>query len=257
MTIRPAFEIPVDDPRTAAEAASFADRLEVCRDLEAEGLTPTPEFLAEIVNASRSRGRRPEIAVVFQELPPPIDRRQVTPADFAARPEDLERLADLAPAFAEAGAGSIVLGFASPDGLPDEDAVAAAVGIARGCGMDIAFHRAFDLAPDPAAAASRLVRLGVVRTLSAGAPGYDAGVASIEARVERLAVAAAAVAPSDLAIVPCGGVRASNAAAFARATPHVHASCRHRPSTFELGVFDEEEAGRLRAIVHPDGPPPG
>ncbi len=245
----------MDDPRTAALAASFADRLEVCRDLEAEGLTPTPEFLAEIVEASRTRGRRPEIAVVFQELPPPENRRQVTPADFAARPEDLDRLAELAPAFAEAGAGSIVLGFASPDGAPDEDAVAAAVGIARGSGLDIAFHRAFDLAPDPATAASRLAALGVVRTLSAGAPGYDAGVASIEDRVRWLAESVSAVDTSVFAVVPCGGVRSSNAAEFARATPHVHASCRLRPTAFELGAFDETEASRLASVVHPDEPP--
>lgn len=250
MTNRPVFEIPVDDPQTAALAASFADRLEVCRDLEAEGLTPTPGFLAEIVEASRTGGRRPEIAVVFQELPPPENRREVTPADFAARPADLERLAELAPAFAEAGAGSIVLGFASPDGLPDEDAVASAVGIARGSGLDIAFHRAFDLAPDPAEAASRLANLGVVRTLSAGAPGYDAGVASIEDRVRRLAESVSAVDASLFAVVPCGGVRSSNAAQFARATPHVHASCRHRPTAFELGAFDETEARRLASVVH-------
>lgn len=257
MTTRPIFEIPVDDPRTAAQASLHADRLEVCRDLEAEGLTPSPEFLAEIVEASRSHGRRPDIAVVFQELPPPEDRRQVTPGDFAARPGDLERLADLAPAFAKAGAGSIVLGFADADGLPDRTAVEAAVDIARAAGLEIAFHRAFDLAPDPALAAARLVELGVVRTLSAGAPGYDAGVASIEDRVAHLARAAAAVDESTFAIVPCGGVRAANAAMFARATPHVHASCRRRPSTFELGGFDDEEAAMLASIVHPGARPAG
>lgn len=251
MTPSPVFEIPVDDVDTARAAAAHADRLEVCRDLESEGLTPTPAHVAAIVEASRADGRRPSIAVVFQELPPPPDRREVGPEDFAARPEDLERLASLAPAFAEAGAGSIVLGFADGDGMPDETATAAAVEIARDHGLEIAFHRAFDLATDPADAARRLVALGVVRTLSAGAPGYDASVAPLDARVERLAVAAAAVDSARFAIVPCGGVRSSNATAFARATPHVHASCRRRPSAFELGVFDAEEAAALRGLVHP------
>ena len=172
----PVLEIPVDDPATARAAASHADRLEVCRDLEAEGLTPSPEFLAEIVAASREEGYRPEIAVVFQELPPPEDRRIVGPADFRARPEDLRRLSELAPAFAAAGAGSVVLGFADEDGLPDEVAVAEAVRIVAEHGMQLAFHRAFDLADDPAEAARRLEALGVDRTLAAGSSGYDASV---------------------------------------------------------------------------------
>lgn len=246
----PVLEIPVDDPATARAAASHADRLEVCRDLEAEGLTPSPEFLAEIVAASREEGHRPEIAVVFQELPPPEDRRIVGPADFRARPEDLRRLAELAPAFAAAGAGSVVLGFADEDGLPDEVAVAEAVRIVARHGMQLAFHRAFDLADDPAEAARRLESLGVDRTLAAGSSGYDASVATIDQRVERLAAAATAIDPGRFAIVPCGGVRSSNLASFLAVTPHAHASCRIRPTAFELGRFDGDEAARLRGLVH-------
>ncbi len=251
MSIAPVFEIPVDDPLTARAAARYADRLEVCRDLEAEGLTPDPDHLARVVENARQDGESPQIAVVFQELPPPEDRRAVGPADFAVGAGDLARLADLAPAFAEAGAGSIVLGFVDDDGLPDRETIRSAVEIARDSGLEIAFHRAFDLAPDPADAARILAELGVVRTLAAGASGYDASVAEVATRVERLAVAAAAVDPARFAIVPCGGVRSTNAADFARATPHVHASCRRRPSAFELGVFDHDEAAALRRILHP------
>ena len=247
----PAFEIPVDDPQTARLAAVHADRLEVCRDLEAEGLTPTPGFLAEIVEASRLDGHRPEIAVVFQELPPPEDRTQVGPSDFQARSSDLDRLAELAPRFAEAGAGSIVLGFVDDSGLPDRESVGEAVRIGAACGLSIAFHRAFDLAADPAEAARRLAELGVDRTLAAGSSGYDASLSTLEDRVSRLRSAAEAVPDDVLAIVPCGGVRSSNADRFLAVTPHVHASCRIRPTTFELGVFDADEAIRLRAAVHP------
>ena len=251
MTSPPVFEIPVDDPHTARLAAVHADRLEICRDLEAEGLTPTPAFLGEIVEASRVDGRRPEIAVVFQELPPPEDRRAVTPADFAARPRDLERLEALAPGFAAAGASSIVLGFLDESGHPDLEAVSAAVGIAGRHGLGIAFHRAFDLAEDPGLAVTRLIELGVDRTLAAGSAGYDASLATLEDRLARLAVAAEAVGAHDLSIVPCGGVRSTNLQRFAEVTPHVHASCRRRPSAFELGVFDEDEAAALRRFVHP------
>ena len=248
----PVLEIPVDDPETARLAAAHADRLEVCRDLEAEGLTPTPAFLSEIVAASRRDGHRPEIAVVFQELPPPEDRRVVGPEDFSARPGDLERLAELAPAFAAAGAGSIVLGFVDETGLPDRAAMGEAVRIAASHGLRIAFHRAFDLAEDPAEAIRRLVELGVDRTLAAGSSGYDASLATVEDRASRLALAAAAVVDDAVAIVPCGGVRSANVGTFLAVTPHAHASCRIRPTAFELGVFDREEAARLRALVHPE-----
>ena len=251
MTHQAAFEIPVDDPNTARLAAVHADRLEVCRDLEAEGLTPSPTFLAEIVAASRSDGHRPAIAAVFQELPPPEDRRTVTPADFAARPEDLARLESLAAPFAAAGADSIVLGFVDESGYPDVEAVSRAVAIAGRHGMKIAFHRAFDLAEDPGLAVTRLIELGVDRTLAAGSSGYDASLASIEDRVARLTIAREAIGNHDFAIVPCGGVRSTNAVHFASATPHVHASCRRRPSAFELGVFDVDEAAALRGCVHP------
>jgi len=250
MATTPVFEIPVDDPATARAAARFADRLEVCRDLEAEGLTPDPDHLARIVEHARMDGRSPDIAVVFQELPPPEDRRSVGPSDFAVGVRDLDRLAELVPAYAAVGAGSVVLGFVDADGLPDAEAVGRAVEIAGAHGLEIAFHRAFDLAADPAEAARRLVELGVVRTLAAGASGYDASVASVEDRVARLAIAARAVDPARFAIVPCGGVRSTNAARFAAATPHVHASCRRRPSAFELGGFDDVEAEALRRAVH-------
>ena len=252
MTRIPVLEIPVDDPETARIAAAHADRLEVCRDLEAEGLTPTPEFLAGIIEASRVDGRRPEIAVVFQEIPPPDDRRVVGPSDFAGRPRDLERLEALAPAFAEAGAGSIVLGFVDDFGYPDVESVSAAVSIVERHGMRIAFHRAFDLAADPVRAVERLIELGVDRTLAAGSSGYDASSATMEDRVARIGIAAEAIGDREFAIVPCGGVRSTNAAQFAVVTPHVHASCRRRPSAFELGGFDEEEAAALRRCVHPD-----
>ncbi len=246
MSTTPVFEIPVDDPLTARAAARFADRLEVCRDLEAEGLTPDPEHVARIIESSRSDGRTPHIAVVFQELPPPEDRRAVGPADFAVGTRDLDRLAELVPAYAAVGAGSIVLGYVDASGEPDLETVRQAVEIVRASGLELAFHRAFDLASDPAAAARRLAELGVVRTLAAGCSGYDASVASLEDRVARLAIAAEAVDPARFAVVPCGGVRSTNTEIFARATPHVHASCRRRPSPFELGVFDEEEAEALR-----------
>ncbi len=250
MTITPVFEIPVDDPITARQAAVHADRLEVCRDLESEGLTPDPDHVARIIEHARMDGHAPHIAVVFQELPPPEDRRVVGPADFSAGPRDLERLSELAPAYAAIGAGSIVLGFVDADGLPDADAVRGAVEIGRRHGLEIAFHRAFDLAEDVAEAARRLVDLGVVRTLAAGASGYDASVASLDDRIARLSIAAGAVDPGRFAVVPCGGVRSTNATMFARATPHVHASCRRRPSAFELGGFDDEEATALRHAVH-------
>lgn len=254
MVAPPVFEIPVDDPGTARLAAVHADRLEVCRDLQSEGLTPSPELVREVFEHSRIAGRSPAISVLFQEIPPPKGRTLVTPADFAARPQDLACLARLAPEFARVGADSIVVGFVDAAGLPDVRAVGTAVEIAAEHGLEIAFHRAFDLADDPAEAARLLVDLGVARTLAAGVPGYALDGVSIHQRVERLGIAASAVSADGIGIVPCGGIRSGNAMDFRRITPHIHASCRRGARDARSGEFDDREAATLRTVVHRDRP---
>ena len=244
-------EIPVDDPATAIMAAVHADRLEVCRDLVREGLTPSPDLVARIRDQITTLADPPELVVLFQESSPPIDRSKTGIEIFQgsdARLIDLERLA---PRFAEAGASGLVIGFLDDQGRIDQAMCRAAVEINRAAGLETAFHRAFDFAPDRIDAIRQLSELGIRRTLSAGSRGFEVDRVSLEDRLAALADAASAGRATSPAVevVPCGGGRCDHAARFLQAAGHLHASCLVAAETTGPRCFSLEEARGLRERV--------
>jgi copper homeostasis protein len=245
-------EIPIDDPRIAVRAAGIATRLEICRALDQDGLTPSVEVVSSIRRSIEAAGiRPPDLAVLFQETAPPPDRRRCGSEVFRLDVEGRRRLRDLAPRYAAEGVSAIVIGLLDEDGEIDFEACAGLVAHHREHGLDTAFHRAFDFTPDPKASLERLSRAGVVRTLSAGAPGLDPAGHSDAARCARLGELAAFGRRLDppVDIIPCGGIRAHNGEHFLAVTGHLHASCR---VAFDDGGgvgFDETEATRLREMV--------
>lgn len=246
------FEIPIDEPRTALQAAGFATRLEICRALDRDGMTPPVALVERIRLAIDAAGvQPPSLAVLFQEVAPPADRRRCGPEVFRVDPEGRRRLRDLAPSYAAAGVSAIVIGVLDEDGEVDSDVCAEMVEHHRTHGLQTAFHRAFDFTPDPEASLVRLSRAGVVRTLSAGVPGLDPTGHSDANRCARLQALAAFGRRLDppVEIVPCGGVRARNGAGFLAATGHLHASCRAASNDGNGMRFDPTEAERLRAMV--------
>jgi len=61
-------EIPVEDMESAIAAAGYADRLEICRDLARDGLTPSPEMVEQVRQHVADLCDPPELAVLFQEI---------------------------------------------------------------------------------------------------------------------------------------------------------------------------------------------
>ena len=245
-------EIPIDDPRVAVRAARFANRLEICRALDQDGLTPSVEAVANIRRSIEAAGVfLPGLAVLFQETSPPPDRRRCGAEVFRVDSAGHRRLHDLVPGYAAHGVSTIVIGFLDEDHEIDLDHCVRAVANHREHGLETAFHRAFDFTPDPEASLVTLSQAGVVRTLSAGAPGLDPGGHSDASRCERLGMLAAIGRRLDppVEVVPCGGVRAHNGAGFLAATGHLHASCRVASNDDDDGVFDEVEAERLRGMI--------
>ncbi|MAH66770.1 MAG: hypothetical protein CMJ27_10355 [Phycisphaerae bacterium] len=245
-------EIPIDDPRTAVRAARSAHRLEICRALDQDGLTPSVEAVVNIRRTIEAAGvSLPDLAVLFQETAPPPDRRRCGSEVFRVDSEGRRRLHDLVPDYATHGVSTIVIGFLDEAEEVDFDHCTDAVANHRAHGLETAFHRAFDFTPDPEAALVALSQAGVVRTLSAGAPGLDAGGHSDASRCERLGTLAAFGRRLDppVEVVPCGGIRARNGAGFLAATGHLHASCRVASNDNGGGVFDEAEAERLRGMI--------
>ncbi|TJZ52878.1 copper homeostasis protein CutC [Streptomyces piniterrae] len=162
MSKRALLEVIALGPEDAVAAqAGGADRLELVTDMAADGLTPS----------------RATFAAVRAAVDIPL-RVMLRAADgFAAG--DVAALCEDAAALRAEGADEFVLGFLTPDGRPDLDAVRALAEVIEGCRWT--FHRAIDRAADRAALRKELAGLAVPAGVGgpAGFPGVAAGLDTI------------------------------------------------------------------------------
>lgn len=139
-----------------------ADRVEVCADIEEDGLTPPAELVAAIKDA---------VSI-------PV-RAMLRPADlFTLAVEERGRLVEEASALAAAGADGFVVGYLDAAGDPDLETMAA---VAAGFGgLPWTYHRAIDHSRDAVAtleAIAALTALGCDTVLAGGSPqGVEAGL---------------------------------------------------------------------------------
>lgn len=249
-------EIPLDDPRDVMTASRHADRIEICRALDREGLTPSSELVASIRAAVEETGRDgseggrmpPDLVVLHQQTPPRSTGVESDHSIFVPRSEEITSLVLDLPRFAESGATAVVIGFLRPDGMLDQRSIERVVSAAGTVGMSVAFHRAFDLVADPAQAVRSLRDLGVRRTLASGVPGFDSSVIDFNRRRSRLQAALEA-GGDELEVVFCGGVRADLLDRMGLPFPSVHASCRGDADASGRRVFDPSIARALRAAI--------
>jgi copper homeostasis protein CutC len=233
-------EIPVDEAGAAMLAARWATRLELCDDLPSEGWSPRWELVERIAAETGVHVVamiRPRIAGAIAEL---------VPAAFATTPALLDASLREIDFAARAGARSVAVSLLTPAAEVDREACALLVAAARERGMEAAFLRTFDLLADRERGMQDITELGFVRVVTAGVRGWDASVLSVDERVavlcrdaEHAVRFARACGRPPVEVVPGGGVRASNAAQFMRASPHLHASCRRN------GIIDAAEIEAL------------
>ncbi|MDA1263872.1 MAG: copper homeostasis protein CutC [Planctomycetota bacterium] len=199
----------------AAEAAG-ADRLELCAGLAVGGLTPGPGLIAATLEAVR-------IPVVVLCRP----RR----GDFLYGDGERRALAADVDAARRAGASGVALGVLTPQGTIDRPQTSDLIG--RAGGMQVCFHRAFDLVRDQDEALEALVELGVQRILTSG------GEPDVVQGLDRLAHLNARAA-GRITILPGGGVTEHNARALVDTTRvvelHLSAGC-----TVESGMLHRRE----------------
>jgi copper homeostasis protein len=236
----PTLEVPVDQPAAAVIAAPRVSRLELCDDLASEGWSPKWEVVERVVKDTGVHVVamiRPRIAGAVAEL---------VPAAFATTPALLEASLREVDRAARAGAQSVAVSLLTPAAEVDREACALLVAAARERGMEAAFLRTFDLLADRERGMQDITELGFVRVVTAGVRGWDASVLSVDERVavlcrdaEHAVRFARACGRPPVEVVPGGGVRASNAAQFMRASPHLHASCRRN------GIIDAAEIDAL------------
>lgn len=201
--MRVLIEAAVETPADAdAATAGGADRLEVCAALDLGGLTPSLGAVREVRAAS-------PLPLVLMLRPRPSDFVYAA-AEVRAMLHDLDTLAAVGPA-------GFVFGVLNPDGTLNEAACRSLV--AAAAGVPCVIHRAFDRAPDAAAALETAVALGFRRILTSGGRSTAVKGALAIARLVELAA-------GRIEILPCGKVRAAAAAEVIRTTgcDQLHAS---------------------------------
>jgi copper homeostasis protein len=219
-------EVCVESARAAALAeAGGADRIELCRDLAAEGLTPGTELVRETRDACR--------LPVFGMVRP-------RPGDFRADEGELARMEREVDRLVGEGLDGLVLGLLDRKGRIDAPSIERLV--TRAGPLPVTFHRAFDRVPDPRAALETLVGLGVARVLTSGrAPTALEGVELLAELVER--------AGGRIVVMPGGNVRAGNAAELVGRTGarELHSSVGGEAGISADGVRALKAAGSLQA----------
>ena len=205
-------EICVDSFASAVAAqAGGADRVELCAALSEGGLTPS---------AGMIRAVRKALTIGVQVMIRPRG------GDFVYSDDEVAIMReDIAVAKACGGDG-IVLGLLTPEQTIDSARTRALVELARP--MQVTFHRAIDLTPDPVMALEAVIATGVDRVLSSGGSATAIlGASSLRAMVERAAGA--------IEIMVGGGVRPENLRAIQEATGassfHSGMSRRHEDSS--------------------------
>jgi copper homeostasis protein len=178
----------VADAVTAIDAG--ADRIELCRAPDADGLTPSD---ADLFAAAALLPRVPVHPIIRPR------------AAFEVTPGDLDQMCRSIAQVAELGFPGAVVGMLVGD-APDWSALREVVACAPG--LALTFHRAFDLVGDQRRALTGLADLGFSRVLTSGRPGRAVD------NLASLASLAEDAADAGVVLMAGGGVASSNAAAF-------------------------------------------
>lgn len=138
----------------ASAAAAFrggADRLELCANLAIGGTTPSRALFQQV---------RRDCDIRINVLIRPRF------GDFLYSEEELEEMQEELKAFRDLGADGVVIGCLTPEGDLDFESMKRLMDCAEG--MEVTFHRAFDLTRDPFAALEDAIRLGCRTILTSG-----------------------------------------------------------------------------------------
>jgi len=188
-------EICIDsvDGAIAADEAG-ANRVELCANLLEGGTTPSLGLM--------------ETTIARTKLPVQVMIRP-RGGDFLYSDIEVEMmLRDIAAAKA-ARAGGVVFGCLSADGRIDAKLTERLITASRP--LSVTFHRAFDVARDPAEALQTLIGLGIDRLLTSGQePSVLEGAPLIRRLIE--------LAAGRIIVMPGGGITARNVARIVQET---------------------------------------
>lgn len=225
--------------RQSAEAAKSggAQRVELCRDLEVGGLTPSAEDIEYCV---RTLGLRTHVLV------------RPRPGDFCYSEAEVAEIERTVMQCKALGAHAVVVGILTADGRVD---VALTRRIAQlAAPMEVTFHRAFDEARQaPLEALRAVVDSGCTRLLTSGqAPTAPEGAAVIKRLVEHAALLTSQnpqshIHSSTFTILAGAGITPANVRQLIEATgvDEVHGSCK---TTLADGTL-QTDAAQVRQLI--------
>lgn len=202
-----------------------AERIELCRDLECGGLTPSDEDIAYCVD---HLGLRTHVLV------------RPRAGNFVYTPSEVETIEETILRCRRLGAAAVVVGFLTSDGKVDIGLTRRAVEAAEG--MEVTFHRAFDEAHQaPIEALKAVMGCGCHRLLTSG----QASTAMKGAEVIRQLVDM--TANSGFKILAGSGVTPQNVRELIENTGvgEVHGSCK---TTLPDGTI-QTDAVQVRQLI--------
>lgn len=201
-------EICANSPASARNALKGgATRIELCRQLEVGGLTPT---LDDIRSCVALGGLRVHVLVR-----PRAGNFCYTEEEYATICREVETCRLMG------GVRAVVVGFLTPSGHIDEERTRRVVEIAAP--MEVTFHRAFDdICQPPLDALEAVIRCGCHRLLTSGcSPDAEQGIPTLRALQQSAA--------GRITILAGAGVTPANAARIVKETgvTEIHGSCKH------------------------------
>jgi len=221
-------EIIVTSVKEALDAQEGgADRLELARSLEEEGLTPAPQMVEDVLHAVSI-----PVRVILRD----------SPSFELAEEREITRLLTKAEAFAQAHIDGLVLGFVRHGAL-DLDLLKHILSAVPS--MHATFHRAFEHLRDPLGAIEQLKQFAQIdRILTNGGDG------SWDVRKERLRAWQKAAAP-QIKIVVGGGLTAPLLSEFAAdpAFTEFHAGRAARTPPVPSGVLGRAQVAILKKAL--------
>lgn len=191
----------MESVRAAKEGG--ADRVELCVNLEADGLTPSKDFIEEALQT----GIRVHVLIRCRE------------GNFVYCEEEVKAMEEEVEMAVSAGCHGVVIGALTADGDVDEDTCRRLIRKA-GNRVAITFHRAFDVCRDPLNALKVIESLGCHRLLTSGqAPTAYEGRELLRTLVSQ---------QSKVIIMPGSGVTPENAHEILRYTgaTEIHGTLR-------------------------------
>lgn len=198
----------IDSVRAAK--AGGADRVELCEDLEVDGLTPQMELIRKAVET----GIRVHVLI------------RPRPGDFVFSDEETQEMEESIRMAKSLGAQGVVIGALDKCGDIDENVCRRLVAAAEG--VSVTFHRAFDSCRNPREALKVISKMGCDRLLTSGQAATALKGVELLKELVKMSAELSENRRKPLVIMPGAGVNVDNVRTIVNETgaTEVHGSLR-------------------------------